>query len=83
MAYSEKVVDHYENPRNVLDFQLSKKIANSRGEFKFNYSDILNNKGIFYQDANNNGSFERTKDYVNMSEKYGASVSISFAYTFK
>lgn len=75
--------DIYENPRNILDFQLSKKIANSRGEFKINYSDILNNKGVFYQDANNNGTFDSTKDYVNISERYGSSVSISFAYTFK
>nr|WP_294898356.1 TonB-dependent receptor [uncultured Pedobacter sp.] len=75
--------DIYENPRNILDFQFSKKIANSKGEFKINYSDILNNKGIFYQDANNNGQFDSGKDYVNISERYGSSISLSFAYTFK
>ncbi|WP_040539696.1 TonB-dependent receptor [Pedobacter arcticus] len=75
--------DIYENPRNILDFQISKKIAKSKGEFKINYSDILNNKGVFYQDANNNGRFDKNTDYVNISEKYGSSVSISFAYTFK
>lgn len=74
--------DIYENPRNVLDFQFSKKIAKAKGEFKINYSDILNNKGVFYQDANQNGSFESDKDYVNISEKYGSSISVSFAYTF-
>ncbi|MBK0382679.1 outer membrane beta-barrel protein [Pedobacter sp. SD-b] len=75
--------DIYENPRNILDFQLSKKVANSKGEFKINYSDILNNKGIFYQDANKNGSFDKNSDYINISERYGSSVSLSFAYTFK
>lgn len=75
--------DIYENPRNVLDFQFSKKLAKGNGEFKINYSDILNNKGIFYQDANNNGSFDKSNDYVNISEKYGSSISVSFAYTFR
>lgn len=74
--------DIYENPRDVLDFQFSKKIAKSKAEFKINYSDILNNKGIFYQDANGNGRFDIGKDYLNISEKYGSSISLSFAYTF-
>lgn len=74
--------DIYENPRNVLDFQFSKKIAKAKGEFKINYSDILNNKGIFYQDANENGRFDSGRDHLNISEKYGSSISVSFAYTF-
>ncbi len=73
--------DIYENPRNILDFQFSKKISNA--EFKINYSDILNNRGIFYQDANKNGSFDKGKDYVNISERYGSSISVSFSYNFK
>ncbi|MBC7653410.1 MAG: outer membrane beta-barrel protein [Oligoflexus sp.] len=75
--------DIYENPRNILDFQISKKIAKSNGEIKINYSDILNNKGIFYQDANQNGRFDKSTDNINISERYGSSISISFAYTFK
>lgn len=71
--------DIYENPRNVVDFQLSKRFAKSKAEFKINYSDILNNKNIFYQDADNSKNLTG-KDFVNISEMYGSTISISLAY---
>ncbi len=75
--------DIYEHPRNVLDLQLSKKIAKSKAELKINYSDILNNKGIFYQDANQNGRYDAKLDHINIAERYGSSVSVSLSYSIR
>ncbi len=72
--------DIYENPRNVLDFQYSQKMVKSKLEFKINYSDILNNQGIYYQDINDNGVYDEGKDYLNIADRFGSNISISIAY---
>lgn len=78
--------DVYERPRNVLDLQLSKKFAKSRAEVKLNYSDIFNNKAIYYQKpktANPDASFNERTDNVNISDRFGSTISLGFSYKIK
>lgn len=78
--------DIYEKSRNVLDLQLSKKFAKSRAEVKLNYSDILNNKAIFYQKPRGtdpNAGFDAKTDYVNISDRFGSTITLGFSYKIK
>lgn len=78
--------DIYEKPRNVLDLQLSQKFAKSRAEVKLNYSDILNNKAIYYQKPKGtspSAGFDENTDHVNISDRFGSTVSLSLSYTIK
>jgi outer membrane receptor protein involved in Fe transport len=73
--------DIYENPRNVFDIQLSKRIF-KKGEIKFNASDLFNNYHVFYQDFNRSGRYEAEQDKQITGIKYGVNLSLSFAYKF-
>lgn len=78
--------DIYENPRNVLDLQLSKKFAKARAEVKLNYSDILNNKAIYYQKPKNadpDAAFNEKTDHINIKDTFGSTISIGFSYKIK
>ncbi|MBL7935207.1 MAG: TonB-dependent receptor, partial [Bacteroidia bacterium] len=48
----------WENPRHVLDLQLSKTIKN-KFEIKLNVRDALAQNIIYYQDINKNGKFDK------------------------
>jgi outer membrane receptor protein involved in Fe transport len=71
----------YEAPRSVFDLQLTQRVM-KKGEIKLNISDILNQAQIFYQDQDENGSFDATKDTKIASSRFGQNVSLSFSYTF-
>jgi outer membrane receptor protein involved in Fe transport len=78
--------DIYENPRNILDLQLSKRFAKSRAEIKLNYSDILNNKAIYYQKAKGSdpdAAYDKQADKVNISDTFGSTLTIGFSYKIK
>jgi len=77
---SNKYLDTYEAPRNVLDFQVAKKLFKN-GEIKLNIQDILNNNSIFYQDQNNTKKFD-TGDTKIIDQKFGTNYSLSFSYKF-
>jgi TonB-dependent receptor len=47
--------DFYENPRNVLDFQLSTRLLKQRMEVKLNVSDLLNEDVIVYSNCGYTG----------------------------
>jgi len=78
--------DIYEKSRNVLDLQISKKFARSRAEVKLNYSDILNNKAIFYQKPRGtdpNAGFDEKTDHINISDRFGSTITLGFSYRIK
>lgn len=78
--------DIYENSRNVLDLQLSKKFAKSRAEVKLNYSDILNNRAIFYQKPKGtdpNAGFNEKTDNINIADRFGSTLTLGFSYKIK
>jgi hypothetical protein len=74
--------DTYENPRNVLDFQLTKNVLAGKGEIKFNAQDILNNRAIYYQDQDNSKSYNATEDTVIQNILFGSNYSLTFTYRF-
>jgi TonB-dependent receptor len=78
--------DIYENPRNVLDLQLSQRFAKSRAEIKLNYSDILNNKAIYYQKAKGadpDAAYDKQTDKLNIADTFGSTLTIGFSYRIK
>ncbi|POY38448.1 TonB-dependent receptor [Solitalea longa] len=74
--------DVYENSRDVIDFQVSKKLFKNNAELKLTASDLLNQKTTLYQDINKNKSFDNSDNVIG-SSVFGRSFSLAFAYTFK
>lgn len=85
----------WENPRHVLDLQLSKTIK-EKLEFKLNVRDVLAQNLIFYQDINKNGKFDKSalesnkdfehassSDNVMLNTKLAPTISVSLSYKFK
>jgi len=75
--------DIYENARDVLDFQISKRVLKSQAEIKLNIGDILNQNTVFYQ--NNVGATKMAYegdgiDRLINSYRLGSNVSLSFSY---
>jgi hypothetical protein len=75
--------DIYENARDVLDFQISKRVLKSQAEIKLNVGDILNQNTVFYQ--NNVGATKMAYegdgiDRLINSYRLGSNVSLSFSY---
>ena len=74
--------DIYEKGRNVIDFQISKKVLKSKGELRLNLSDILNEKIIFYQNLDKKTTYDSSKDVIVNSASTGRGASLSFIYNF-
>jgi outer membrane receptor protein involved in Fe transport len=77
--------DIYENPRNVVDLQVSQKFAKSRAEFKLNFSDILNNKAFYYQKpkgSDPDASFDSKTDNINIADRFGSTITVGLSYRF-
>jgi len=76
----------WENPRDVIDLQVSYKVLKSKGELKLNAGDILNQRSIIYFDYNGdkkyNGSVGNGGDETFSSYRSGTNISLSFNYTF-
>jgi hypothetical protein len=78
----QQVPDVWENSRPLLDLQVGKKLLKSKGELRLNVSDLLNRTLYFYQNVNDNESFQRSVDKVRFSRRYGTNVSVTFGYNF-
>jgi len=79
---SSNKLDIFENSRNLLDLQLSKRLFKKNAEIKLNISDILNNPYLLYQNKDSKKSYSKGNDYVFYQYKYGTNFSLSFSYTF-
>ncbi len=73
--------DVYEKGRNMVDFQISKKLLNTRGELRLNVSDILNEKILFYQNNDKNTTYQKGDNIMNTA-RIGSGASLSFTYNF-
>ena len=75
--------DIYEAPRSLLDFQVSKKVLQKKGELKLNISDILNRTQYFYQnsDPENDTNFQKNRDAYRFTRKFGTTFSLTFNYS--
>lgn len=54
----------WENPRPVLDLNLSKSFFHKKLEFRFSIADLIAQDYIFYSDMNNDGKFNEVSSYV-------------------
>jgi outer membrane receptor protein involved in Fe transport len=73
--------DIYEAPRPLLDFQISKKVLQRKGEIKLNVSDILNQKQYFYQNNDSKTSFQKNKDAYRFTRQFGTTIGLTFNYS--
>ncbi|MFN8397388.1 MAG: TonB-dependent receptor, partial [Bacteroidia bacterium] len=78
---SNGFLDIYEAPRSVLDFQVAIRVFR-KGEIKLNYSDMLNQKNVFYQDQNKNGKYDKGTDTQFYGNRFGSNLSIGFGLNF-
>ncbi len=74
--------DVYENPRDVIDLQISKKILKNKGEIRFSYGDILNEKMVLYENVDQSRSFKKGTDRVFSAYTPGSMISLGFTYDF-
>jgi hypothetical protein len=74
--------DIYENPRDVIDVQVSKRILNKRGEVKLTLSDLLNQKFLYYENVDKSRSYDKKNDRIFSSYKPGSTISVGFSYDF-
>lgn len=72
----------WENPRTILDFQVSKELFKNKLEFRFNLSDILAQKQIFYQDQDKSKNYSSEKDNTMFAYNWGRNWSFTLAYKF-
>jgi len=80
-AFGAGSPDVFENPRALVDFQISKKFAENKAEIKFTVSDILNQRQIFYQNNNSNTDYDKSKDGVRFSRKFGTTFGVTLNYS--
>lgn len=78
---SKEYLDIYENPRPVLDLQLSKRIF-PKATLRLNVQDLLARDGILYQDVNDDGRFRPDDDKEIVRIKTGTGVTLGFSYSF-
>jgi TonB-dependent receptor len=84
----------WENPRHVLDLQLSKTFK-QKMELKLNVRDALAQNLIFYQDINKNGKLDKTSfednknfehssssDNILVNTRLAPTISLSISYKF-
>jgi TonB-dependent receptor len=81
-VFQPDYLDIYENPRDMIDVQISRKFANKKAELKLNIGDILNQKRVLYQDFDNDEKFNAKRDQTISTIQYGTNYSLSFSYKF-
>ncbi len=74
--------DILEAPRHLVDFQMSKKILDKKGELRLNVSDVLNTVQYFYQNVGTRYSFQKGQDAYRFTRQVGTTFSVTFNYTF-
>lgn len=79
VGFGVEYPDIYENSRDILDFQISRKILSNRGEVKLNLSDILAQKAIFYQNMNDKRTYQDGVDKMQYTFRYGTNISLGIA----
>ncbi|MCW3117996.1 MAG: TonB-dependent receptor, partial [Chitinophagaceae bacterium] len=75
----------FEKPRDVVDFQVSKKILKKKLEVKLTLSDLLAQPYQWYYkyDANaSNINYKASEDKIITSNKFGTTAAISLRYSF-
>jgi hypothetical protein len=74
--------DVYEKARDVIDFQIAKKVIKKRGEIKLTYGDILNQKFMYFENLDKSKSYKAETDRIFSSYKPGSTITLGFTYDF-
>ena len=74
--------DIYENPRDVIDLQISRRFSNNKAEIKLNIADILNQKVVLYQDINLDKNYKTIEDQTISTIRFGTNINLSLNYKF-
>lgn len=74
--------DIYEKGRNVIDFQIAKKLLKNKAELRLNLADMLNEKIYFYQNTNDRKTFQSGVDNIMNTARTGSGASLTFTYNF-
>ncbi|HEX5651695.1 MAG TPA: carboxypeptidase regulatory-like domain-containing protein [Chitinophagaceae bacterium] len=72
--------DIYEKPRDLVDFQLSQKILENKGELKITVSDILGQPYVSYENRDDNKVYKSSVDKIFSSYKPGTTITLGFTY---
>lgn len=76
-------LDTYEKARNVLDFQIGKKVMHQSAELRLTVSDILAEPTVlYYKYDDGKTGYNAGTDKIISSFRKGTSISISFKYNF-
>ena len=70
----------WENARDVLDFQISKKIYKEKIELKANFSDILNQGSVLYFNLDDKKAYKKAVDKRYVSNLLGSNISFTVSY---
>lgn len=74
--------DIYEQPRNLLDFQISQKILKTKGEVRLTVSDIFNNAFQTYENRDEKRTYNASTDRIFSTYKPGTTITLGFNYNF-
>ncbi|HSC54850.1 MAG TPA: TonB-dependent receptor [Phnomibacter sp.] len=74
--------DIYEKPRNLLDFQVSKKVFNNRGEVRLTVGDILNQDVLLYEKpvTKSATAYDKNIDRIFLRFTPGTTFTVGFNY---
>jgi len=72
----------YEKSRFILDYQINKLFFKQRLSVRYQWSDILAQSWILFQDINNNKKFDKETDISYSSVQMAARHSISLSFKF-
>ncbi|MBO9658948.1 MAG: hypothetical protein J7527_08980, partial [Chitinophagaceae bacterium] len=72
----------YENARDVIDLQVSKKLLNNRLELKLAYGDILNQKVTFYENIDSKRTYNKKTDRIFSQFTPGSNITFGLTYDF-
>lgn len=71
-----------ENPRPILDLQITKSFLKKSLELRLNFKDLIAYDGIFYQDNNLNNIYDDAVDNLMIRQRVGQQISFSVGYKF-
>lgn len=76
--------DIYEKSRDVIDFQIGKRLMKNRGELKLNVSDILAQPVRLYVNYGNNDNrnYNQNTDKIFQATRPGRNISLQYIYNF-
>ncbi len=72
----------WENPRFIMDLQITKTFLKKKLELRLNFTDLLAQTAYFYQDVNGNHTYEDGVDSKIIARRMGQQISFSVGYKF-